>query len=172
MQARRIGNSRFDEHFRAKTASTSHEDCSGSAKTLSLKHATVTFHRAMALIFSSVKWRSALLYLDDMAFFSRRNLNDHTASVLPVVRLLEHAVITFILQRCSVFFKNISYLGHFIRLRRLALWEATTADICKLIYLTAHIALRYFFGVCSDLSRLITNLSEVAVPLNKKLQSD
>ena len=83
-----------------------------------LKNAPATFQRAVDIILSRVKWETALVYLDDVIFYSR-TVTEHMAHVREVLRLLHTAGVLLKLAKCAFFDTSVTYLGHVIRLGRL-----------------------------------------------------
>lgn len=73
-----------------------------------------TFQRAMDVILSTVKWKYALLYLDNFAMFSRtpEERIKHTGTIL---RLVEDIGVALKLTKCALFKHGIDYLRYFLR---------------------------------------------------------
>ena len=83
-----------------------------------LKNAPATFQRAVDIILSRVKWKTALVYLDDVIIYSK-TVTEHFAHVREVLRLLRDAGVSLKLSKCAFFENSVTYLGHVIRPRRL-----------------------------------------------------
>lgn len=67
-----------------------------------LKNAPANFQRAMDVIFASVKWKFAHIYLDDVVVFSN-SPKEHIAQVHSVLNLLRSACQTLKLRKCFFF---------------------------------------------------------------------
>lgn len=122
----------IDKRDWSKTAFTSHHGPFQFMRIpLGFKNALATFRRAMEVIFSSAKWQSALMYLDDIVVFSK-NAHNHMAHLRQALTLYRKAGVTLKLNTCSFFDEKIKYIRQIIRPRRLKLSEATTAVVRKL----------------------------------------
>ncbi len=74
---------------------------------------------------AGVKWKSCLVYLDDVIVFSR-TIEEHFEHLQDVLRLLDQVGGTLKLKKCRFFCDTVDYLGHVIRPERLALAEKNT----------------------------------------------
>ena len=105
-----------------KTTFTCH---AGSYKFLrlpfGLRNAPATFQRAMDIILSRVRWKYALVYLDDIIIFSRDD-DSHLRNIECVLKILQEAGATLRLSKCELFKRQVKYLGHIIRPGKLAIY--------------------------------------------------
>lgn len=85
----------------------------------------------MNVILLSVKWKSALVYLDNTDVFSK-TVWEHITYLRQVLTLLRDANVTVKFRKCPFFAKNINYLDHVIRRRRLKIAKTTTKAILEL----------------------------------------
>lgn len=83
---------------------------------LTLKNVAGTFQRAIDVMFATVKWQTALVYLEDILIFPEL-LEKHIIHFKHVVTILQKAGVTLKLKKCRFCTKVIHYLGHVIRLR-------------------------------------------------------
>lgn len=90
-----------------------------------LRGASRTFQRIMNVILSVVKWRFAIVYLDDILIFLNL-LKEHFADVRKVSTLLNNTGVTVELRKCRFFTETTEYLGHIIRQRRFEIASRTT----------------------------------------------
>ena len=70
-----------------------------------LTNAPATFQRTLDIHLSQYKWKSCLVYLDDVIIFSR-NLDSHISPVEQVLSSLSRAGITVKLKKCEFFTKK------------------------------------------------------------------
>lgn len=68
----------------------------------------------MEVIRSSVKWKSALVFLDNIVVFSK-TVKDAVPHLRQVLTLLRDRVVTIKLRKCSFLAGKIDYLEHPIR---------------------------------------------------------
>jgi Reverse transcriptase (RNA-dependent DNA polymerase) len=73
-----------------------------------LRNALATFQRAIDIIFSGVKWKTCLVYLDDVIVFSQSK-KDHLAHVAEALTILGNAGLSLKLKRCHFFAKTVDY---------------------------------------------------------------
>lgn len=73
-----------------------------------------TFQRVFNVIPASVKWKYALVYLDNVIIFSRTAV-EHLNLVQRVLWPLSESGVTLILNKFFFFTDTVDYLGHFIR---------------------------------------------------------
>lgn len=71
-----------------------------------LKDAPATFRRGMDIILSSVKWKTALVLVDDILLFAR-SVEDHMEQFGQVLTLLDNAGLTPKLKECTFFAEKI-----------------------------------------------------------------
>jgi len=78
-----------------------------------LRNAPATFQRALDIVLSGVRWRSCLIYFDDVIVFSQ-TVKQHLADVDQVLTLLRNAGVTLKLKKCFFFQPKVYYLGFVI----------------------------------------------------------
>lgn len=78
-----------------------------------LKNTPSTFQRVIKVIFSTVRWRFALVYLDYIIMFSNTP-EEHLTHLRYVWTLFSEAGVTLKLKKCLLFTDRIDYLGHVI----------------------------------------------------------
>lgn len=132
-----------------------------------LKNAPATFQRAVDIILSRVKWRFALVYLDDVIIYSK-TVEDHFRHVREVLSMLSVAGITLKLRKCNFFDTEIAYLGHTIRPGRLEINNKNTDALRNAQPPTNLTELRSFLGMCNVYRRFVPGFARVAAPLSRK----
>ncbi|CAN8070297.1 unnamed protein product [Agarophyton chilense] len=118
---------------------------------------------------SRFKWRTCLVYLDDIIVFSR-NLDDHLTHVRDVMTVLRDAGITLKLRKCEFFTDTGKYLGHVIRPGRLMIEQVHIKSLCEAKEPRTQTELRSFLGLVNVYRRFIPSLSDIAAPLNALLR--
>ena len=161
-----------EEKDRDKTTFTCH---AGSYKFLrlpfGLRNAPATFQRAMDVILSRVRWKSVLVYLDDIIVFSR-GVSEHLEHLERVLALLKEAGATLRLDKCSFFQKQVKYLGHIIRPGRLAIYGKNLEALGRALPPKNKTQVRSFLGMCNVYRRFIRDFTRIAHPLNQKVRKD
>lgn len=122
----------IDERHRSKTVYTSDYDrFQFFWLSFALENAPKTLQRAMNVIQSSVKWQSALVYLDDIFVFSK-NVNIRIARLRQVLIPPFNAGAALKLKKCSLFVEKTNYHGLVIPLGRMELLKVTSGAVRKL----------------------------------------
>ena len=67
-----------------------------------LRNAPTTFQRALDIILSGVRWKTCLIYIDDVVIFSKTE-EEHFAQVIHVLTLLGEAGVKLKLKKCFFF---------------------------------------------------------------------
>ena len=91
-----------------------------------LRNAPATFQRALDVILSGVKWKSCLIYLDDIVIFSS-NYEDHLEHVATILSLLREAGVSLKIAKSCFFRDKIDYLGHVIYPGRMGIAQGSKA---------------------------------------------
>lgn len=93
----------IDLKDREKIAFKSHQGLYGIIRIpFGLKNAPGTFNRVVDVILSAVRWKFALVYLDDIVIFSRTP-EEHLNHLRHVLRLLKTAGVTLNLKSANYF---------------------------------------------------------------------
>ena len=79
-----------------------------------LTNASATFQRALDLILTKYKWKTCLIYLDDIIIYSK-SINEHINHVDEVLEYLSQAGVTLKIRKCNFFTDKVEYLGHIIK---------------------------------------------------------
>jgi hypothetical protein len=129
-----------------------------------LRNAPATFQRAIDIILSGVKWKTCLVYLDDVIVFSGSR-SAHLAHVAEVLTLLGNAGLSLKLNKCHFFSETVDYLGHVIRPGRLGVAEKNTTALKTAPLARTQTELRSFLGLCNVYRRFVPRLPAIAAPL-------
>ena len=123
-----------------------------------LTNAPATFQRTLDIALSAFKWKSCLVYLDDVIVFSQ-DLKSHFTHVEAILETLSETAITPKLAKCRFFTDTVKYLGHFIRPGTLEVDEVATAALTKAKPPKTQTELRSFLGLCNFYRRFVPNYS-------------
>ena len=134
-----------------------------------LTNAPATFQRTLDILLSSYKWRTCLVYLDDVIIFSK-DVESHFKHVEEILTALQTAGVTLKLAKCDFFTDTVKYLGHVIRPGTLSVDDATKAALRKARYPRNQTELRSFLGLCNVYRRFIRDFAHTAAPLNALLK--
>jgi transposase InsO family protein len=134
-----------------------------------LCNAPATFQRALDMLLAKVKWKFALVYLDDVIIYSR-SLEDHLVHVDYVLRLLRNAGISLKLQKCNFFQPRVDYLGHVVTPGKLAVAEKNIDTIRQAKYPQTRTELRSFLGMCNVYRKFVPHFAKKAAPLTELLK--
>ena len=93
-----------------------------------LTNAPATFQRALDTILSPFKWKTCLVYIDDIVIYSK-TVEDHLRHVDEIFTALGEAGVTLKISKCRFFSDTVEYLGHIIKPGKLEIDLAHTASL-------------------------------------------
>jgi Reverse transcriptase (RNA-dependent DNA polymerase) len=118
-----------DPADREKTAFTSHLGVYQFRRLpFGLGNAPGTFQRAIYIILSGIKWKTCLVYLDDVIILSSSR-DMHLKHVNEALHLLGKAGLSLKLIKCHFFKEAVDYLEHVIRPGKLPVAGKNTASL-------------------------------------------
>lgn len=126
-------------------------------------NAPATFQRAMDIILAGVKWQTCLVYLDDVIVFSC-SCGEHLAHLDHVLTLLKENPVSLKATICHQFQREVEYLGHTIRIGRVAVNEKSTKALKGLHYPRTQTQLKSFLGMSGVYLRFVPYFTKVARP--------
>lgn len=158
------------EEDRDKTAFSCHSGLYRFNRMLfGLTNAPATFQRAMDILLSPFRWKSCLVYLDDIIIFSR-NWDDHVEHVDAILSVLQRPGVKLKLRKCEFFVERIRYLGHVVRPGTIEVDQARVEALRKVKHPTTQTQLRSFLGLCNVYRRFVPHYAKLAHPLNQLLK--
>ena len=136
-----------------------------------LTNAPASFQRALDFILTKYKWKTCLVYLDDVIIYSK-SVEDHIRHVDEILECLAAAGVTLKMKKCKFFTTTVEYLGHIIKPGKLEVDQANTESLRKAQPPTNRSELRSFLGFCNVYRRFIKDFTRLAGPINKLLKKN
>ena len=158
------------EEDRHKTAFVCHEGCFEYLRmAFGLCNAPASFQRTMDMVLNGYRWKTCLVYLDDVIIFSK-NFDDHLKHVQEILQCLRDAGFSLKLKKCDFFQNKVNYLGHVIMPGKLLVAQKTVDAVkgFKLPETQTHI--KSFLGLCNVYRRFVPDFTRIAKPLNMLLK--
>ena len=134
-----------------------------------LATASATFQRGLDIILSRYKWRTCLVYLDDVIVFSK-SVEEHVQHVDEVLSCLKAAGLTLKVSKCKLCTKRVEYLGHIIRPGTLEVDQANTKSLKDAKPPVNRTQMRSFLGMVGVYRRFIDKFTKLAAPLNEMVK--
>lgn len=131
----------------------------------SLTSASATFQRALDMILGSYKWKTCLLYLDDVISFSK-NMEDHLEDVELTPNQIQSSGLTRKLKNCKYFTDTVKYEGYMIKPGKRDMDKVATTAIRKATKPRTRTQLRAFLGLYNVYRRLFPRYSHEAALLH------
>ena len=114
---------------RYKTAFVCHEGTFQCKRMpFGLTNAPACFQRALDLILTKFKWKTCLVYLDDVIIFSK-DVDDHIKHVAEILTALTEAGVTLNINKCFFFQGKVEYLGHMVKPGQLEIDRTNVASL-------------------------------------------
>ena len=155
-----------------KTTFTCHEGCYRFKRMpFGLCNAPATFQRMLDILLAGLRWRSCLVYLDDIIVFSK-SVDEHFKHLGEILAILRKAGLSLKLKKCNFFTKTVDYLGRVIRPGKLEVAEKNTAALKGFKEPRTQTQLRSFLGMCNVYRRFVPNFARVAAPINQLLKKE
>ena len=163
---------RVAEEDSAKTAFTSHRGLYQFKRMpFGLVSAPATFQRAVDCILSSVRFRCAITYLDDIIVYSR-TFKGHLEDLKVVLSLLKDAGVSLKLKKCSLTATQVEYLGFKVGRDGLSVNPEKIYAVLKAKIPESKSEIRSFLGMAWVYRRFVPNYSKRAAPLTKLLRNE
>ena len=158
------------EDDRHKTAFTCHAGTYQFKRMpFGLCNAPATFQRTLDIILSPYRWRTCLVYLDDIIIFSP-NYESHIQHVDEVLSAIQAAGVSLKLRKCKFFSNSVDYLGHVITPGKLHVATTNTDAVKGFLPPRTQTELKSYLGLCNVYRRFVPNFARTAAPLQKLLR--
>lgn len=132
-----------------------------------LSNAPATFQRAIDMILGGLKWKSCLVYLDDIIVFSR-SAEDHVGHLREVFEALQGAGLSLKAKKCHFFQEEVEYLGHVVGRGHLKVQDKNIRGLEEASPPRCKKDLRSFLGMCNVYRRFVKDYARIARPLAAK----
>jgi len=129
-----------------------------------LSTAPATFQRAIDMILGGLKWKSCLVYLDDIIFFSQ-SAGEHVEHLREVFTALRGAGVSLKAKKCHLFQKEVEYLGPIVGQGELKVQDKNIRGLNEASPPRCKKDLRSFLGMCNVYRRFVKDNAQVARPL-------
>lgn len=133
--------------------------------------APATFQRLMDTVLSGLKWKTCLVYLDDVIVFSA-TFEEHLKRLLSVLQAIRSAGLTLKPEKCHFGFEELQFLGHVVSQEGVKPDPDKTAAVAKFARPVDKKAVRRFLGLCAYYRRFIADFAHIASPLTRLTRED
>lgn len=129
-----------------------------------LTNAPATFQRAIYMLLAGVKWRTCLVYLDDVVVFSP-SAEQHLRDLEEVFQLLDRGGVSLKAAKCFLFQDQVEYLGHVVGKGELRVNNKNLVGLQQAQTPRTKRHLRSFLGMCNVYRRFVQDYADIARPL-------
>jgi RNase H-like domain found in reverse transcriptase/Reverse transcriptase (RNA-dependent DNA polymerase)/Zinc knuckle len=131
-----------------------------------LCNAGATFQRLMDIVMTGLNMNICLVYLDDIICYSS-TIEEHLERLMVLLQRLQKAGLKLKPEKCSLFQKSVSFLGHTISEFGIGTDSKKTKAVSEWPVPTCLRGVRSFVGLASYYRRFIKDFAKVAAPLNE-----
>ena len=136
-----------------------------------LTNAPSTFQSLMELVLRGLHWSTCLVYLDDIIVYSS-TIDEHFTRLREVFGRLRRAGLKIKPSKCSLFRKNIKYLGYIISEAGIQTDYEKTDCIRNWPVPKNLTELKQFLGLATYYRKFVKDFSDVASPLHRLTQKN
>jgi len=116
------------------------------------------------MILGGLKWKSCLVYLDDIIVFSQ-SAGEHVEHLREVFAALCGAGVSLKSKKFQLFQKEVEYLGHIVSRGQLQVQDKNVRGLKEASPPLCKKDLRSFLGMCKVYRRFVKDYSQVPRPL-------
>lgn len=136
-----------------------------------LRNAPITFQMVMTQVLRGLHWKQALVYVDDILFYSK-NFEAHLHHLKQVFHRLQDAGLTLKPSKCQFAVEQVSYLGHRFSKNGVMVDPSKIALVQNYPFPKNQNEIRSFMGLCNYYRKFVNSYSIIASPLNELLQKN
>jgi len=129
-----------------------------------LSNAPENFQRAIDIILGGLKWKSCLVYLDDITVFSQ-SAGEHVEQLREVFAALHGAGVSLKAKKCHLFQEEVEYLVHVVGRGQLQVQNMNIRGLKEASPPRCKKDLRSFLGMCNVYRRFVKDYAQVERPL-------
>ena len=134
-----------------------------------LMNAPATFQRMLDILLSGYRWKSCLIYLDDIIIFSK-DYDSHLKDVEVIIQALQQEGLSLKLKKCKFFQDSVEYLGHIIRPGELHVHPKNFKALSEATIPRTQTELRSFLGMWNVYRRFVDHFAKITAPLTAMLR--
>lgn len=153
------------EEDKEKTAFVSHVGLyEFNTMPFGLNNAPATFQRFMDQCLAGLKWKTVLVYIDDIICFSE-TFEQHLKDLEEVFHRLEVSQLTLKPTKCFICRKRLEYLGHEVSAEGISP-NSEKVDAIKKITIPKNVTdIKSFLGICGYYRKFISNFAQISTCL-------
>ena len=131
-----------------------------------LTNAPATFQRLMDAVLAGLQWKICLVYLDDIIILGR-TFEEHLHHLQEVFDRLRQSGLKLKIAKCSLFQKEVCYLGHVVSNKGVATDPSKTDKVAHWPAPTSQRDVQQFLGLANYYRRFVKNFATIAKPLHR-----
>lgn len=131
-----------------------------------LCNAPATFERLMEHVLKGLHWKACLVYLDDIIVMGK-TFDEHLKNLEDVFKRISAAGLKLSVKKCSLFQKEVKYLGHRVTANGISTDEEKIRTVKEWPRPKNLHELRSFLGLCTYYRRFVPNFANVASALHE-----